>query len=81
MIILSDNEIHLWILRAKRLQKGEDNITFYDGDVKVDTSTQRATSKWHQVVIGQPQRFQEESLKGYVYEVICFNIALSTDGN
>lgn len=74
----ADSKIHLWILITNRnkLTNGSEH-TYWDGNNKIEiTRTNKTLTPWSSVVIGQPFQFRDEALKGYVYEVICFDKAL-----
>ena len=76
----SDKEIHLWIVRVfdKDPESAKGEITFYDGDFQLVTTSFYKT-KYYNVVLGQPVLYKAESLKGYIYEVICFDYGLNDE--
>ena len=76
----ADKEIHLWIVRVfnKDPESDKGEITFYDGDFHLVTTSFYKT-KYYNVVLGQPVLYKKESLKGYIYEVICFDYGLKDE--
>ena len=70
----ADDKIHLWILKSDK----ENTKEFYDGNEKIYSGKNDNNEEWEEVVLGKPTMYPEESLNGcYVYECICFNVALS----
>ena len=77
---LSDSNIHLWILRSKydgghKHQFWDENTLLYN-EIVNDFGY---IDNWDNVIIGEPILFKNDSLKAFLYEVICFDKALDNN--
>jgi len=75
---ISDNKIHLCILRSTFNESANNcEIVFWNGSSIIRSLLYEGSYSWKEIVIGQPIMYSEESLKGYVYECLCYDKPLT----